>query len=131
MSARPLSPRRPHARRPRAALAAPALAAALALAPVCAPAALADPGLEQVLPADSAPPAEMPFGDRNSDNSGNSGNSGRSDRSGNDELQQRAEDLPGKAENFGGSVVNEIIDLYTGIIKCGLNLVTDTVPCPL
>jgi len=136
MSARPLSPRRSQARRSRAALTAPALAAALALAPVFAPAALAGPGLEQVLPADPAP-SEMPFGDQGSDdsddsgNSGNSRDSGDSDNSAGDELRQRAEDLPDKAENFGGSVFTEVIDLSTGILKCGLNLVTDSVPCPL
>ncbi|MFB7875850.1 hypothetical protein ACFC06_11405 [Nocardia sp. NPDC056064] len=36
-----------------------------------------------------------------------------------------------KAEKLGGGVATELIDLATGIIKCGLNIATDSVPCTL
>ncbi len=36
-----------------------------------------------------------------------------------------------KTENLGGGLATEIIDLVTGAIKCGLNIATDSVPCPL
>ncbi|GGK46026.1 hypothetical protein [Nocardia camponoti] len=36
-----------------------------------------------------------------------------------------------KVEKLGGGVATEVIDLVTGIIKCGLNLATDSVPCSL
>ncbi|MFC4125360.1 hypothetical protein [Nocardia rhizosphaerae] len=36
-----------------------------------------------------------------------------------------------KAEKLGGGVVTELIDLATGVIKCGLNIATDSVPCKL
>ncbi|MFD4456467.1 hypothetical protein [Nocardia sp. NPDC058480] len=36
-----------------------------------------------------------------------------------------------KAEKLGGGVATEVIDLVTGIIKCGLNIATDSVPCSL
>lgn len=36
-----------------------------------------------------------------------------------------------KAEKFGGSLTEEMIDLITGVIKCGLNIATDTIKCPL
>ncbi len=36
-----------------------------------------------------------------------------------------------KAEKLGGGVATELIDLATGIIKCGLNIATDSVPCKL
>ncbi|WP_040797927.1 hypothetical protein [Nocardia higoensis] len=118
MSARPLSPRLPRTRRSRAALATPVLAVTLALAPaltVLAPAAGAEPGRAETFPAPTGP-SQMPFDGQGSDDS-------RDGRTG-DELSRKAEDL-------GGSVVNEVIDLATGVIKCGINLATDSVPCPL
>ncbi|MFD3506392.1 hypothetical protein [Nocardia sp. NPDC058666] len=36
-----------------------------------------------------------------------------------------------KTEKLGGGVATEVIDLVTGIIKCGLNIATDSVPCTL
>ncbi|MFC4375240.1 hypothetical protein ACFO5K_14165 [Nocardia halotolerans] len=43
------------------------------------------------------------------------------------ETDERAE----KAERLGGGVATEVIDLFTGVIKCGLNIATDSVPCSL
>ncbi|MFE1595955.1 hypothetical protein [Nocardia sp. NPDC058705] len=43
------------------------------------------------------------------------------------ETDERAE----KSEKLGGGVATEVIDLVTGIIKCGLNIATDSVPCSL
>ncbi|MFI6221330.1 hypothetical protein ACIBEH_12325 [Nocardia salmonicida] len=43
------------------------------------------------------------------------------------ETDERAE----KSEKLGGGVATEVIDLITGIIKCGLNIATDSVPCSL
>ncbi|MFE3541781.1 hypothetical protein ACFXK0_02280 [Nocardia sp. NPDC059177] len=36
-----------------------------------------------------------------------------------------------KAEKLGGGLATEVIDLVTGVIKCGLNIATDSVPCTL
>lgn len=44
-----------------------------------------------------------------------------------DETDEKAE----KAEKLGGGVATELIDLATGIIKCSLNIATDSVPCTL
>lgn len=43
------------------------------------------------------------------------------------ETDERAE----KTEKLGGGVATEVIDLVTGVIKCGLNIATDSVPCPI
>ena len=53
-----------------------------------------------------------------------------------------ADDAPGKpgtqeqamaekAEKFGGGLASEIIDLISGVAKCGLNIATDAVDCGL
>ncbi len=99
-------------RRSRRALVVPALAAALALAPVAAPTALAVPG------GPAAVPVDMPFDGQGADDA-----PGGTDRA-EDEQARKAEDL-------GGAVVTEVIDLVTGVVKCGLNLATESVPCPL
>ncbi|MFD0363759.1 hypothetical protein ACFQZZ_20110 [Nocardia sp. GCM10030253] len=36
-----------------------------------------------------------------------------------------------KAEKLGGGVTSKVIDLITGVIKCGLNIVTPSVKCQL
>ena len=36
-----------------------------------------------------------------------------------------------KAEKLGGGLAAEVIDLFAGVIKCGLNIATDAVPCGL
>ncbi|GAA5041493.1 hypothetical protein [Nocardia callitridis] len=41
----------------------------------------------------------------------------------------KGDDQADKAEKLGGNVLNEVIDLATGIVKCGLNIATDSVPC--
>ncbi|MFC9894049.1 hypothetical protein ACFVMC_10180 [Nocardia sp. NPDC127579] len=38
---------------------------------------------------------------------------------------------PEKAEKMGGGLVNKMIDLGAGVIKCGFSLATETVPCKL
>ncbi|HLS79476.1 MAG TPA: hypothetical protein VK083_22070 [Nocardia sp.] len=127
MSARPLSApvssgRAPRARRSRGP-AVPVLAASLVLAPalVFAPAAWAGPD-EGQFPAPSGP-SQMPFGEQGAEN--RDGGAGAGDGTG------LGDELPRKAENLGGSVLEEVIDLSTGILKCGINLVTDSVSCPL
>ncbi|MEV6214146.1 hypothetical protein [Nocardia sp. NPDC051833] len=42
-----------------------------------------------------------------------------------DEKAEKAE----KAEKLGGGVATVLIDLATGIVKCGLNIATDAVKC--
>ncbi|WP_406232516.1 hypothetical protein [Nocardia sp. NBC_01009] len=41
------------------------------------------------------------------------------------------DDKADKAEKLGGGVTTKIIDLITGIIKCGLNIATPSVKCQL
>ncbi|MFF0543060.1 hypothetical protein ACWEVD_24690 [Nocardia thailandica] len=36
-----------------------------------------------------------------------------------------------KAEKLGGGVAEDVIDLVTGIVKCGINIATDSVGCPI
>ncbi|WP_155980958.1 hypothetical protein [Nocardia sp. CNY236] len=36
-----------------------------------------------------------------------------------------------KTERLGGRLTTEIIDLVAGVIKCGLNIATPSVSCPL
>ncbi|MGN2636236.1 hypothetical protein ACWEKT_11010 [Nocardia takedensis] len=36
-----------------------------------------------------------------------------------------------KAEDLGGTLANEVIDLVTGVLTCGLNIATDSVKCTL
>lgn len=36
-----------------------------------------------------------------------------------------------KAEKLGGTVTTEVIDLVTGIVKCGLNMASPAVKCSL
>ncbi|MFI6040704.1 hypothetical protein ACIA8C_03655 [Nocardia sp. NPDC051321] len=36
-----------------------------------------------------------------------------------------------KAEKLGGTVTTEVIDLVTGIVKCGLNIASPAVKCSL
>ncbi|WP_405161218.1 hypothetical protein OG203_33390 [Nocardia sp. NBC_01499] len=36
-----------------------------------------------------------------------------------------------KAEKLGGTVTGQVIDLVTGIVKCGLNIATPAVKCDL
>ncbi|MBH0775741.1 hypothetical protein [Nocardia bovistercoris] len=36
-----------------------------------------------------------------------------------------------KAEDLGGTVVSEVIDLVTGVVTCGINIATDSVKCRL
>ncbi|WP_328405322.1 hypothetical protein [Nocardia sp. NBC_00403] len=44
---------------------------------------------------------------------------------------QTKDEKADKAEKLGGGVTTKIIDLITGIIKCGLNIVTASVKCQL
>ncbi|MGW6425635.1 hypothetical protein ACWF82_23440 [Nocardia sp. NPDC055053] len=46
---------------------------------------------------------------------------------GKDETNEKAE----KMEKLGGGVATVLIDLTSGIIKCSLNIVTDSVKCKL
>lgn len=48
-----------------------------------------------------------------------------------DKQQQKQEKQGEKAEKLGGGVANKMIDLVTGIVKCTLNIATDSVPCKL
>ncbi|MET7769718.1 hypothetical protein [Nocardia sp. NPDC005366] len=41
------------------------------------------------------------------------------------------EDRAKKAEKFGGGLASEVIDLISGVVKCGLNIATDAVQCSL
>ncbi|MEV6555346.1 hypothetical protein AB0M22_06505 [Nocardia sp. NPDC051756] len=43
----------------------------------------------------------------------------------------KADDKGKKAENLGGTVTNKVIDLVTGIVKCGLNIASPAVKCSL
>ncbi|WP_194815164.1 hypothetical protein [Nocardia sp. XZ_19_385] len=44
-----------------------------------------------------------------------------------DEGEKKAE----KAEKLGGGLVTKMIDLGAGVIKCGLSLASESVPCKL
>ncbi|MFC6011277.1 hypothetical protein [Nocardia lasii] len=77
-----------------------------------APVAVAAP---QIIPPSQAEPGDYPLN-----------GPGTAPRTG-----PGVDDQADKAERFGGGLATELIDLATGIIKCGLNLATDTVPCPL
>ncbi|MEU7628484.1 hypothetical protein AB0C34_00670 [Nocardia sp. NPDC049220] len=43
----------------------------------------------------------------------------------------KKDDSSEKAEKLGGNVTTKVIDLITGIIKCGLNIATPSVKCKL
>ncbi|WP_406265105.1 hypothetical protein OH799_17570 [Nocardia sp. NBC_00881] len=43
----------------------------------------------------------------------------------------KKDDRSEKAEKLGGSVTSKIIDLFAGVIKCGLNIMTPSVKCSL
>ncbi|MEV0245391.1 hypothetical protein AB0H76_02245 [Nocardia sp. NPDC050712] len=78
-------------------------AATLALGPLTASPAGADPVVIQVNPGQQA------------------------DYPGKAKPDEKAE----KAEKLGGGLVNKAIDLGAGVLKCGLSLATETVPCKL
>ncbi|GAB2641736.1 hypothetical protein [Nocardia goodfellowii] len=80
-------------------------ATALALGPMAAIPASADPVIIQVNPGQQdAPGKKAP-----------------------NEAEQKAE----KAEKLGGGLVTRAIDLGAGVIKCGLSLATEAVPCKI
>ena len=81
-------------------------ATTLALGPIAAIPASADPVIIQVNPGQQA------------DTPGNKAP---------DEAEQKAE----KAEKLGGGLVTRVIDLGAGVIKCGLSLATEAVPCKI
>ncbi|WP_378733529.1 hypothetical protein [Nocardia brasiliensis] len=43
----------------------------------------------------------------------------------------KSNDPSGKAEKLGGTVTTRVIDLVTGIVKCGLNIATPSVKCSI
>ncbi|WP_327109829.1 hypothetical protein OHB12_18370 [Nocardia sp. NBC_01730] len=44
-------------------------------------------------------------------------------------VKLKKDDKSEKAEKLGGNVTSKIIDLFVGVIKCGLNIMTPTVKC--
>ncbi|TCJ99614.1 hypothetical protein [Nocardia alba] len=85
---------------------------ALAFAPTAA-------AVPQVVPPSHAEPGDYPLNGQ--------GTTPKNSPKTAPETDERAE----KAEKLGGGVATEVIDLITGIIKCGLNIATDSVPCKL
>ncbi|MRH87805.1 hypothetical protein GFY24_10140 [Nocardia sp. SYP-A9097] len=45
--------------------------------------------------------------------------------------QQQKDEKPEKAIKLGGSVTTKVIDLYTGVVKCVLNIALPSVKCDL
>ncbi|QBS41000.1 hypothetical protein [Nocardia sp. CS682] len=43
----------------------------------------------------------------------------------------KTDDKAGKAEKLGGTVTSKVIDLVTGIVKCGLNIASPAVKCSI
>jgi hypothetical protein len=43
----------------------------------------------------------------------------------------KKDDKADKAEKLGGGVTTKVIDLITGVIKCGLNIATPSVKCTI
>lgn len=84
---------------------------AAALAPATA--------VPQVVPPSQAEPGDYPLNGQ--------GTTPKSSPKTAPETDEKAE----KSEKLGGGVATEVIDLITGIIKCGLNIATDSVPCSL
>ncbi|MEV6069407.1 hypothetical protein AB0L82_22920 [Nocardia sp. NPDC052001] len=45
--------------------------------------------------------------------------------------QQQKDEKPEKAGKLGGTVTTKVIDLATGVLKCGLNIALPAVKCDL
>ncbi|WP_157195516.1 hypothetical protein [Nocardia tenerifensis] len=43
----------------------------------------------------------------------------------------KSDDKGPKAEKLGGTVTSKVIDLVTGVVKCGLNIASPSVKCSL
>ncbi|MEV6278359.1 hypothetical protein [Nocardia sp. NPDC051832] len=80
-------------------------AAALALGPVAVTPAGADPVIIQVHPNQQPDPGAK--------------------------SAPKEDEKAEKAEKLGGGLVNKMIDLGAGVIKCGFSLTTESVPCKL
>ncbi|NEW41100.1 hypothetical protein GV793_19605 [Nocardia cyriacigeorgica] len=50
---------------------------------------------------------------------------------GNGTNQPKKDERAERAEEFGGGLASEVIDLAANILKCGLNVVTPTVGCSI
>lgn len=53
------------------------------------------------------------------------------DGQGADDAPAGGEDPAERAERLGGNVAAELIDLLADVVKCGLNVATPSVECPL
>ncbi|MFQ6231150.1 hypothetical protein [Nocardia sp. NPDC002869] len=76
-------------------------------------------------PVALAAPGEFPFADQ-----GDSENEPES-RTPENDLGKRTEEAGERAEEAGGGVVTEVIDLSGDILKCGLHIATPAIECPL
>ncbi|MET8801030.1 hypothetical protein ABZV91_32245 [Nocardia sp. NPDC004568] len=76
-------------------------------------------------PVALAAPGEFPL-----DGQGGSENEPES-RAPENDLDKRAEEAGERAEEAGGGVVTEVIDLSGDILKCGLHIATPVIECPL
>lgn len=73
----------------------------------------------------AAPAGEFPLADQ-----GESENEPES-RTPENDLAKRTEEAGERAEEAGGGVVTEVIDLSGDILKCGLHIATPAIECPL
>lgn len=76
-------------------------------------------------PVAMAAPGEFPLADQ-----GDSENEPES-RTPENDLGKRTEEAGERAEEAGGGVVTEVIDLSGDILKCGLHIATPAIECPL
>ncbi|MFI9533205.1 hypothetical protein ACIG56_08185 [Nocardia fusca] len=85
-------------------------------------------------PAALAAPGEFPFDGQGSENEPESraqdGHTPEGHTPEND-LGKRVEEAGERAEEAGGGVVTEVIDLSGDILKCGLHIATPAIECPL
>ncbi|MFI6312796.1 hypothetical protein ACIBEK_22055 [Nocardia fusca] len=90
-------------------------------------------------PVALAAPGEFPFDGQGSENEPESraqeGHTpeGRTPegRTPENDLGKRVEEAGERAEEAGGGVVTEVIDLSGDILKCGLHIATPAIECPL
>lgn len=79
-------------------------------------------------PVALAAPGEFPFDSQGSENEPESRAQGRTPEN---DLGKRVEEAGERAEEAGGGVVTEVIDLSGDILKCGLHIATPAIECPL
>lgn len=80
-------------------------------------------------PAALAAPGEFPFDGQGSENESESRN--QEGHLPENDLGKRVEEAGERAEEAGGGVVTEVIDLSGDILKCGLHIATPAIECPL